>query len=270
MQFAKKKALILAAIIVTLPSVVAFYVYWRAVAQPMRKPTSAERFGKCPNIILWAWERPEDLRFINPREVGVAILTNTIHLKGEETFVRPRLQPLQISKDAFVISVTRIETDRQEKPSFSDEQRKKVLAKILATINNPLTSGVQVDFDARESEREFYRQLLKDLRKELPTTMPLSITALASWCLYDNWISDLPVDEAVPMLFRLGADEKQIRAHIENGGDFREPLAAQSLGIATDEPFTRLPASRRVYIFSNRAWDQATAQPIIEEVKRWQ
>jgi hypothetical protein len=270
MLFTKKKGVLIAAIIVMLPSLVAAFVYWRVVSQPKRNPTASERFYKCPNIILWAWERPEDLRFINTREVGVAVLTNSIHLKGDETFIRPRMQPLQISKDAFVISVTRIETDRNDKPTFSDDQRQKILTKILGTIQNPLTAGVQIDFDAKSSERDFYKQLLTDLRNALPQSMPLSMTALASWCLYDDWISDLPVDEAVPMLFRMGADAKQIRAHIESGGDFRVPVAEQSLGIATDETLTRLPEGKRVYIFSNRAWEKAAAQSIIEEVKRWQ
>lgn len=260
----------IAAIIVTLPSLVAAFVYWRVVSQPKRAPTTAERFYKYPKIILWAWERPEDLRFINTREVGVAVLTGSVHLKGDETFIRPRLQPLRISKDAFVISVTRIETDRNDKPAFSDDQRQKIIAKILSTVKNPLTAGVQIDFDAKSSEREFYKQLLTDLRKELPQTMPLSITALASWCLYDDWISDLPIDEAVPMLFRMGADAKQIRAHVESGGEFRVPVAEQSLGIATDESFARLPEGKRIYIFSNRAWEKDGAQSIIEEVKQWQ
>ncbi len=270
MWFNKKQSVIIAALIVMLPSLVAAFVYWRLVRQPKRPPTAAERFYNCPKIILWAWERPEDLRFINTREVGVAVLTNSIHLKGEETFIRPRLQPLQISKDAFVISVTRIETDRTDKPAFSDDQRQKIIAKVLAATHNPLTAGVQIDFDAKTSEREFYKQLLTDLRQALPPAMPLSITALASWCLYDDWIAELPVDEAVPMLFRMGADAKQIRAHVEGGGEFRVPQAEQSLGLATDEPFTRLPAGKRIYIFSNRAWEKAAAQSMIEEVRQWQ
>lgn len=270
MLFTKKKRLLIAVIILTLPSLVAALVYWRVVAQPKSTPTASQRFYKCPKIILWAWERPEDLRFINTREVGVAVLTGSIHLQGGETFIRPRLQPLQISKDAFVIAVTRIETDRNDKPLFSDEQRQKIIARVLDSANHPLTAGVQIDFDARTSERAFYKQLLEDLRQALPPTMPLSMTALASWCLYDGWIADLPVDEAVPMLFRMGADAKQIRAHVESGGDFRVPVAEQSLGLATDEPFTRLPAGKRVYIFSNRAWEKAATQSIIEEVKRWQ
>jgi hypothetical protein len=59
----------------------------------------------------------------------------------------------------------------------------------------PGISGIQVDFDATASERRFYRELVIDLRRLLPDSVPLSITALASWCLDDNWISGLPADE---------------------------------------------------------------------------
>ena len=129
---------------------------------------------------------------------------------------------------------------------------------------------MQIDFDARESERDFYKDLLTELRRQLPSEMPLSITALASWCLYDNWIDGLPVDEAVPMLFRMGADAERVRASLEAGGNFRSPLAQQSLGISTDEPLPRLPSRRRVYIFSERAWTKEAADGIIREVQRWQ
>ena len=33
-------------------------------------------------VILWAWERPEDLSFINPEKVGVAFLAKTIYLRA--------------------------------------------------------------------------------------------------------------------------------------------------------------------------------------------
>jgi len=66
-------------------------------------------------------------------------------------------------------------------------------------------AAVQVDFDARQSQREWYAGVLRrSVRAEMPAQMPLSMTALASWCSYDGaWLRSLPVDEAVPMLFRM-------------------------------------------------------------------
>ena len=64
--------------------------------------------------------------------------------------------------------------------------------------------AIQIDFDAADSERDVYRRLLARVRAVLPRTVPLSMTALASWCVGDTWLDGLPVDEAVPMLFRMG------------------------------------------------------------------
>jgi hypothetical protein len=265
----KKKKLLIAALILALPSSLALYIYFKLQAE--KQPiTSAQRMRTVPKIILWAWERPEDLNFINTREVGVAVLAMTIHLTEDEASLRPRLQPLQIPKGTYLVAVTRIETDRQNQPLLSIKQRDQIIAGVFQLLRNPRVTAVQIDFDAKESERQFYTDLLAQLRRRLPETMPLSITALASWCLGDSWIANLPVDEAVPMLFRMGADTKQVVSHLESGGDFRPAIAKQSLGISTDEPLPRLPSGRRVYIFTERAWSEDAAQRMIQEVKQWQ
>jgi hypothetical protein len=269
MPFAKKTKYLVAVAILMLPSLLALYVYVRLQAQ--KHPiTSSERLRGVPKIILWAWERPEDLNFIDPREVGVGVLAMTVQLKDEQIHMRPRQQPLQIPKGTYLIAVTRIETDKQSRPAFSAEQRNGIIAVVVKLLANPRVTAVQIDFDAAQSEREFYRELLVELRKHLPETMPLSITALASWCLYDDWIAGLAADEAVPMLFRMGLDSKQVVNRLEAGGDFRPEIARQSLGISTDEPLPRLPSGRRVYIFTERPWSAEAANRIIEEVRQWQ
>ena len=71
-----------------------------------------------------------------------------------------------------------------------------------ATADDATVAALQVDFDARQSQREWYAGVLRRVRAQMPPQMPLSITALASWCSYDGyWLRTLPVDEAVPMLF---------------------------------------------------------------------
>lgn len=269
MPLMKNKKFIVAIAILMLPSLLALYVYFRLQAQK-HVITSAERLRSVPKIILWAWERPEDLNFIDPREVGVGVLAMTVQLQGDEAHMRPRQQPLQIPKGTYLIAVTRIETDKQNRPALSVEQRNKILATVAQLLRNPRVTAVQIDFDAAQSERDFYRDLLTELRKQLPDSMPLSITALASWCLYDDWIGGLAADEAVPMLFRMGLDSKQVVNRLEAGGDFRPEIARKSLGISTDEPMPRLPSGRRVYIFTERPWSADAAHRIIEEVRQWQ
>jgi hypothetical protein len=51
---------------------------------------------------------------------------------------------------------------------------------ILAVAGDPAIAALQIDFDARRSQREFYTGLLRDLRRRMPPNLPLSITALAS------------------------------------------------------------------------------------------
>ena len=269
MPLVNKKKLLIAAVILALPSLLALFIFFKLQAQK-RPITSVERMQTVPKIILWAWERPEDLNFINTSEVGVAVLAMTIELQDNDAKLRPRLQPLQIPKGTYLVAVTRLATDKQNKAALSIKQRDKIIASVFTLLRNPQVSAVQIDFDAKESERDFYRDLLTQLRKQLPETMPLSITALASWCLSDDWIANLPVDEAVPMLFRMGLDTKQIINRLEAGGDFRPEIAKQSLGISTDEPLPRLPSGRRVYIFTERAWSEEAAQKMFQEVKQWQ
>ena len=85
--------------------------------------------------------------------------------------------------------------------------------------------------------------------------MPISITALASWCLGDRWLEDLPIDEAVPMLFRMGTDEEPVRAALARG-DFHDPRCRFSYGLATDEPLPALRPGRRLYLFHPNAWTE--------------
>jgi hypothetical protein len=83
------------------------------------------------------------------------------------------------------------------------------------------------------------------------------MTALASFCVGDRWLDDLPVDEAVPMIFRMGADTRTVRSFLGNGNDFREPLCRRSYGIALDEPLDiNFKGSRRKYIFNARPWTE--------------
>jgi hypothetical protein len=36
-----------------------------------------------PRVILWAWDRSEDLSFIDPHKAGVAYLARTLYLEGD-------------------------------------------------------------------------------------------------------------------------------------------------------------------------------------------
>src|SRR5215217_6412318 len=86
------------------------------IAFSARKPATVQSL---PAVILWAWERPENLTFLDPQKTGVAFLAKTITLRDDKTAVKPRLQPLQLARDTKLIAVVRIEIDRANPPSLS-------------------------------------------------------------------------------------------------------------------------------------------------------
>src|SRR4029079_17881342 len=47
-----------------------------------------------PALVLWAWDRDDDLSFIDTRDTAVAYLAATVILRGEGVFLSPRHNPL--------------------------------------------------------------------------------------------------------------------------------------------------------------------------------
>ena len=230
---------------------------------------SSRAMGGLPQTMLWAWERAENLQFIDPQTMGVAYLAKTIYLRGDQVVVKPRLQPLNIPQNTIVMPVVRIEAGTKQHPFLSPAQLKTTIAAIcpLVTAN---TTTIQIDFDATVSERGFYRQLLQQLRSQLPPNVAISITALASWTTYDGWLKGLPIDEAVPMLFRMSTDRPQILARLRAHQDFSYPVCRTSIGMATDEALPWLPSGRRIYIFAAQNWTPALLQETLRKAKQWQ
>ena len=224
-----------------------------------------------PRIILWAWERPEDLQFLDPNHFGVAFLAQTLTLKNDDVLYSPRHQPLKVPPGIKLVAVTRVESQKitHESVMLSSEQRAKLVERIRKTLELENVTAIQVDFDAVTSERAFYTELLKDLRRVLPDNIPLSMTALASFCVGDRWLKDLPVDEAVPMAFRMGTDSDPIKTFLTSGNDFRDDICRRSYGVALDEPVkTAFEKQRRVYVFNSRPWVPADVAVLEERFGR--
>ena len=166
-------------------------VVWLAGAPAAAPP---DRLASLPRVWLWAWESPEDLRFAPRLGVGVAALDRTVTLRGADVIVTPRRQRLLLAPETPVIAVVRVEADARA-PGLVDPAR--VADAIAEAATRPGIRAVQIDFDATRSQRELYRLLVQDVRRRLPDGLPLSLTALASWCAGDRWLDELPIDEAV-------------------------------------------------------------------------
>jgi hypothetical protein len=128
-------------------------------------------------------------------------------------------------------------------------------------------SAVQIDFDAKATERTSYRKLLFRVRELLPRSVALSMTALASWCAGDNWLSDLPVDEVVPMLFRLGVNSDQFASRLQSGEELFGQPCTFSAGVSTDEKI-HPPKRKRLYIFSPKPWTPSAVDDALETYQR--
>jgi len=225
----------------------------------VRNASSKDPLPGFPRVVLWAWERPEDLRFMTPGQAGIAFLAKTIWVDGNRVWARPRLQPLRFTPGTALMAVVRIESQGSALPPHDA-----VIRELLHTVELRGIRALQIDFDARESERRWYEALLVEARRKLPAALPLTITALASWCESDAWIRDLPVADASPMLFRMGPDERGPTT------DFDAQICRSSIGVSTDELPDRLPHGRRLYFFHNSRWTPEAYQGVLAQARRWQ
>jgi hypothetical protein len=221
-----------------------------------------------PGTFLWSWERPEDLSWISPQTMGVAYLAETIDLKRDGLRFRLRRQPLSVPEGTSMVAVVRLNIDPDSRQQLTASLAQDLAGRIARFSTYKNVKAVQVDFDARQAERAFYARLLHVLRQTLPASCGLSITALSSWCACDNWMSELPVDEIVPMLFSLGPEKQMILNWLQDGHKFSHRQCRQALGVSIDEPavnkvifplmLNQATGDRmRVYIFSSKPWSKA-------------
>jgi hypothetical protein len=167
------------------------------------------------------------------------------------------------------LAVIHIALDRARPPLLDDAERNRLIAAIIE-LRPSRAAALQIDFEVTQSQQSFLAATIRALRQELPETK-LSMTALSSWCLNESWVDTLPVDEIVPMLFRLGPDRPRIAAHFTAGGDFRTARCRESFGLATDETQRAgfdapTLTGRRVYVFAPKRWTAATYATIRQEI----
>jgi len=222
------------------------FVAWQSLAAPDKRE---------PALVLWTWERSEDLRFLDDRsDTQIAFLAGTIRLNGDAVSTRPRYAPLIAPMAIRRIPVVRIEAAvGVHAASFSAAQRRELIAAIDGLVRLDGADTLQIDFDAPVSARPFYRAVLADVRARLSPEAKLSMTALASWCLGDRWLDDVAADEVVPMFFRMGRDDGAVRAWLASSGSI-DPRCAGSAGLTLDEAEVALPTSTSLYVFNPRAW----------------
>jgi hypothetical protein len=216
-------------------------------------PLAQASLARLPARMVWAWERPEDLRGLPP-DVGVAWLAASVDLTEAEARVRPRQQPMRVSPRTLLIPVLHVDADPRRHPALNTAQRDAIVNAALRLVTSRHTPAIQLDFEVRLSQRPFLTRVVNELRRRLPPQVALSMTALASWCAGDHWLAALPADEIVPMAFRMDVDDARLRAMLAQEGRFPRARCQQALGTATDEPLATPVVTPRRYFFSPRSW----------------
>jgi len=221
-------------------------------------PHYGSRMDGLPRVTLWAWERREFFSALDTRRYAIAYLDRTVTI-GPSVASQMRRDPVGFPAAATRIPVVRIEV--APGAVLGDAARAAVARELVNAAQEQGAAALQVDFDATRSQRGFYRALLTDVRAQMPAAMPLSMTALASWCSWDSWLRGLPVDEAVPMMFRMEPDRRRAAADIEHFR-IREPLCRGSVGVSTTEPWPDSLKGKRIYIFADEGWQRTPFQEL--------
>ena len=191
-----------------------------------------------------------------PSSTGIAAVSGFIRLRGDTIVVqRGRRFPIVTAPgQPAPIAVVHIEVDQNQRLVWSRGLAEQVIGAALTYAGS--AAEVQIDMEVRSSQRDALLEVLHGVRAGLGPTTSLSMTALASWCDSETWLDRAPVDEIVPMLFRMGPGGARLRAKLAAGGDFNQRRCRSAVGIATDSPSV-VPPGRRVYIFNPRPWDAA-------------
>lgn len=181
-----------------------------------------------------------------------------------------RDQPLKVPPGTYMIPVVRIDVDRHYPATFSNKQFAMLVDTFKQAVGMAHSAELQIDFDALQSERPFYRRLIERLASDLPT-VKISITCLASWCLFDRWTDGLPVNETVPMMFSLAADRQAVLIYFRSQHDFLLSSSLKSLGLSLEDPEINalmIPIARqrkipvRIYVFTRTAWNAKKLQTL--------
>lgn len=208
-------------------------------------------------IYVWAWERPEDLRFLS--NIGdsnnVVYYAGGIVIRNGQLDIQPRINNLLTTQSARLIPIIRID-NFDTSSALTDILLQKLEDFIVTVCRHPGVVGCQIDFDARTSERVMYTKLLDSIKGRLPENVPLSITALVSWCDEFSWLNKTSIDFAVPMFYRLGPDRAQIQDDRTGSTFMKSPKCQSAVGLSTDEivPANKYIRGKDIYLFNNQPW----------------
>ncbi|SDG78940.1 MULTISPECIES: hypothetical protein [unclassified Duganella] len=220
--------------------------------------------GALAQQTAWLWDEAR-LPAWSTREA--AVLQRHILLSGDDILLRPRKRWPALPPSTLVTPVMHVEVSTVNPPVDIEKSRAIIVSAMMDAAARSSSGWVQLDMEAKPSQRVFYRSLVQDIRTALPPQLKLSVTALAWWCRAPAWLDGLAADEVVPMFFRMGKDSAAMRAILEQSpATLHASCRAGSAGFSPQEPFARAINERyaKNYWFDRYAWkrDGADQPPL--------
>jgi len=170
--------------------------------------------------IAWVWDHQAPPL----RAQAWAVTIVQLQLHDGRLLERPRLRALPPTGQRRITPVVHVEQQpRAPALSLNELQQAGIAAHVLAAAARSSSGWVQLDFEARPSQRSSYQMLVARIRRDLPMTHRLSVTLLAWQCKSAAWITPLAADELVPMFFKMGDETARWLTQIQAGGPTLQP-----------------------------------------------
>ena len=127
---------------------------------------ATQGFAEPPRLTVWAWERPEDLRFL-PTDVDIAVQSGFIVLAGDTMTSRSRRFPLFANPQQVTTSVVHLQIDHRKPLDWTPQLRARTAAAVVQLARSVDVRQVQIDFEVRASEHQILRDVVTHVRAAL-------------------------------------------------------------------------------------------------------
>ncbi len=207
---------------------------------------------------------------------GVAFLSGEILLGADGMQVHPRLRPLRLphprSPDTGAFertAVVYVEIARQYRAPLGSRRIAKLAQRIRALPLVRDAHRLQLNFEAVESRRADWYALVASLRSQMPATQQLDVTALADWCMHEEFAPS-GVDRVVPMLYSLGPFSPALARVLDGTSAFPAKACRDSIGVTADALLSLPPdlilGSDRLYVFESAPWDAQRYERLVRSL----